>query len=87
MRLTARVFLYAKKVRYLKLHARAYCLYSQLSVKKDTEPQIASASIKLVDVASKQSIEADWAGDLDEGKSTTGYWFTHGGGAKLARGV
>lgn len=31
--------------------------------------------------------DADWAGDLDERKSTTGYWFTHGGGAKLARGV
>lgn len=27
------------------------------------------------------------AGDLDELKSTAGYWFTHGGGAKAARGV
>lgn len=27
------------------------------------------------------------AGDLEELKSTTGYWFTHGGGALLARGV
>lgn len=31
--------------------------------------------------------EADRAGDLDERQSTTGYWFTNGGGAKLARGV
>ncbi|GER29637.1 ATP-dependent DNA helicase PcrA [Striga asiatica] len=57
VRLTARVFLYAIVVRYLKLHARAFVL---TAVGQDLTCS-ASASIKLVDVASKQSIEADWA--------------------------